>query len=66
MLTFCWRWFGLRIADIEEEINGEVREFYCCRENSEDKYEEYLRNINDKLLTCNNILRKKQVSNFQS
>ena len=53
-----------RIAYIEDELTEEAREFYCCQENTEEKYEEYLRNINDKFLTCNNILRKKQVSNL--
>ena len=55
---------GFPIADIEDELNEEAREFYCCQENSEEKSEEYLKSVNNKLLTCNNILRKKQVSNL--
>ncbi|XP_013382220.1 citron Rho-interacting kinase [Lingula anatina] len=49
------------IANVEHEIDKQKLEFYCCEANDEEKYEEYLRTCNSKLLQCNNHLRKKNL-----
>ena len=45
-------------ANIESEMDKIKREFYGSDTNDEDKYEAYIKGVNDKLLHCNNRMRK--------
>ncbi len=46
------------LDEVEIALDKVKREFYECDVNDEDKYEHYIKSINDKLLMCNNKLRK--------
>ena len=47
-----------QISSMELEVDKVKREFYNCDTNIDDQYEAYLKACNDKLLYCNNKLRK--------
>lgn len=49
------------ITDIECNVDKVKREFYQCEENNDDLYEQYLKDLNEKLLYCNTKLRKHDV-----
>ena len=44
--------------NIDLELDKIRREFYCCEANVDDMYEAYLKQTNDRMLYCNNKLRK--------